>query len=663
MTKAHLSIVVAGCVVLALATTSVVSTQIVGWTWREWVESYALTNLVVGLALAVCGVMIGWFRPRNLVGVLSLIAGMGHLVSAVSIPLCVLGITEGWPEPVTRLLAALFLAGWTLGLPGLFPIALLLFPSGRLPSPSWRPVAILLGGSALFGLLSALVTSEQLVPGEPGSVSLFAVPNAPIAVFEIVLVVVGFVSVLLVLASLILRYVTGDEQTRRQLLWLILALLAMFGLNLQRWATGDGPILLLLSIVFLPAAIAIAIVRYRLLDIRVVLSRTLLYGLLITVVIALYAGLVAAVTLVVPTEADRAVAIFAAVLVALAFNPLRILLQRAIARTFYGTRDDPGDTAHSVTSSINTAADLGGVLSALRASLRLPRVSVRAPEDRILASDGIVASSDDDSHDAPTVMLPLSSAGKDWGLMEVTLRPGERSLHAGDRRALEMVAPLIGMVLRERALVDDLRDARAQTVEARESERHALHRDLHDGLGPTLTSAALRLDAAGNLVDTDPAKARTALAHARSDVSDALREVRRVVYGLRPIPLDEHGLVGALREQAEHPAALTVEVHASDSLPPLSPAVELAAYRVAVEGIANANRHSTGSMVTVDVALAPDAEELLVTVRDNGIPPSDFRAGVGLRSLIDRVEELGGSVDVGPAGSGWTVDARLPLRA
>jgi len=247
--------------------------------------------------------------------------------------------------------------------------------------------------------------------------------------------------------------------------------------------------------------------------------------------------------------------------------------------------------------------------------------------------------------------------------MEVTLRLGERTLHAEDRRALEMIAPLIGMVFRERALVDDLRDARAQTVEARENERHALHRDLHDGLGPTLTSAALRLDAAVNLVETDSTKARATLAHARSDVGDALTEVRRVVYGLRPIPLDEHGLIGALREQAEHPAALTVEVHASDTLPPLSPAVELAAYRVAVEGIANANRHSNGSTVTVDVGLAPGSEELLVTVRDNGLPPPDFRAGVGLHSLVDRVEELGGSVDVGPGGTGWTVDARLPLRA
>lgn len=654
MSDSSTSVVVTGGAALTLAVASIGASVVVGWTWSEYVNSYALTNVVVGLALALCGVMIGWFRPRNRVGIIFMVAGLGHLVSGALAPLGALAVEANWPEPITRLVAAVFLAAWTLGLPSLFFLALLLFPDGRLPSPAWRPVAWLIIGVMLFGVVTAVMTPNGPTPGEPGAVSLFAWPGAPFPVFDAVNSIAAFAMLVLVVASLTFRYVRGEEQTRRQLLWLILAVVAMLLLNLQRWVTGDGPILLLLSTVFLPIAVAIGIVKYRLLDIRVVLSRTLLYGLLIAVVIALYAGMVAVLTLVIPAEADRAVAILVAVAVALAFNPLRLLLQRAIARTFYGVRADPSATAQSVSETLDAAADLAGVLAALRNSLRLPRVAVVAPDGLELAEDGSDA-------DSPRIALSLPSGGEACSVLVVSLRPGERSLHEADRRALALVTPLLGMVLRERALVDDLRDARAQTVESRERERQVLHRDLHDGLGPTLTSAALRIDAAGNVIGSDPGRARTVLADARADVGSALTEVRRVVYGLRPIPLDEHGLIGALREHAEHPAALDVEVTSETALPELSPAVELAAYRVALEGIANANRHSSGSKVTVDVAA--DADVLEVTVRDDGDPPSHYRTGVGIRSLTARVEELGGTVAVGPAPCGWEVEARLPLRA
>lgn len=655
MSDSRTSVVVAGGVALTLATVSIVSSVSVGWTWSDYVDSYAFTNIVVGLALALCGVMIGWFRPRNRVGIIFVIAGLGHLVSGALAPLGALAVAADWPEPITRLMAAIFLAAWTLGLPSLFFLALLLFPDGRLPSLSWRPVAWLIIGVTVFTVATAVMYPHGPTPGASGAVSLFAWPGAPFPLFDAVNSIAAILVLVLVVASLIFRYVRGDEQTRQQLLWLILAVVAILLLNFQRWLTGDGPILLLLGTVFLPVAVAIGIVRYRLLDIRVVLSRTLLYGLLIAVVIAVYAGLVAVLALVVPADADRTVAIMAAVAVALMVNPLRLLLQRAIARTFYGARADLSATAQSVSETMDAAADLTGVLAAVRASLRLPRVAVVTPDGLELAADG------SDTVDSPRVALPLAVGGEACGALMVTLRPGDRSLHTADRRALALVTPLLGMVLRERALIVDLRDARAETVEARETERQVLHRDLHDGLGPTLTSAALRIDAAGNVIDSDPTRARTVLAHARADVSSALTEVRRVVYGLRPIPLDEHGLIGALREHARHPAALDVEVTAEAALPELSPAVELAAYRVALEGIANANRHSSGSKVSVGVAA--DADVLEVTVRDDGNPPPKYRAGVGIRSLIDRVEELGGTVEVGPAPCGWEVEARLPLRS
>jgi len=648
------AIVIAGCAAGALAVTSVAASIAVDWTWSDYVSSYTLTNTVIGLALALCGMMIGWFRPRNTVGVIFLIAGLGHLVSAALTPLSLLALEAGAPQTLTRLMAAVFLGAWWIGLPSLFMLALLLFPDGRLPSPRWRVVAWLIVAYAAFSVVLGVIDPLPTAPGEPAAISLFAAPTAPHAALGVINAIVSLAIVILVVGSLVLRYARGDERMRRQLLWLILAVLAMLVLNLQRWVTGDGPVLLLLSAGLLPIAIAIAIVRYQLLDIRVVLSRALLYGVLIGVIIAIYAGLVATLTWSVPAAGDPTVAIVAAVAVALLFNPLRLFLQRVTARAFYGTRSDPGETAKTLNEQLRTTADMAGALGALRASLRFPHMAVIGADGEEIASDGAR------DPDARSVEIPLFGTGDRAGALTVTLRPGEHILHDADRRSLSLVTPLIGMVLREQSLAADLRAARAQTAEARESERQVLHRDLHDGLGPTLTSAALRIDAAQNVLDADADRARAVLTHARADVSAALAEVRRVVYGLRPIPLDERGLVRALQEQAEHPAALDVEVTA-EALPELSPATELAAYRVAIEGIANANRHSSGSRVVVDLAI--DDQVLRVTVVDDGMPVPGFTPGVGIRSITERVEELGGTVSVGPDAHGWRVAALLPLRA
>ena len=654
MAERRTAIVIAGCAAGALAVTSVAASIAADWTWADYVSSYTFTNTVIGLALALCGVMIGWYRPRNAVGVVFLIAGLGHLISAALAPLSLLALEAGAPQPLTRLMAALVLGAWWVGLPSLFMLALLLFPDGRLPSPRWRVVAWLIVAYAAFSVVLGVMDPVPTAPGEPAAISLFAAPAAPHALLGDINVIVSLAVVVLVVGSLILRYVRGDERMRRQLLWLILAALAMLVLNLQRWITGDGPVLLLLSTAFLPIAIAIAIVRHQLLDIRVVLSRALVYGVLIGVIIAIYAGLVAALTWSVPAAGDPTVAIVAAVTVALVFNPLRLFLQRLTARAFFGTRSDPGETAKTLNEQLRTTPDTAGVIAALRASLRFPHLAVIGANGEEIASDGTP------DPEARGVEIPLFGRGDRVGALTVTLRPGEHILHDADRRSLSLVAPLIGMVLREQSLAADLRAARAQTVEARESERQVLHRDLHDGLGPTLTSAALRIDAAQNVLDADADRARAALTHARADVSAALAEVRRVVYGLRPIPLDERGLVGALQEQAEHPAALEVEVTA-EALPELSPATELAAYRVAIEGIANANRHSSGSRVVVDLAI--DDQALRVTVVDDGMPAPGYKPGVGIRSITERVEELGGTVDVGPDAHGWRVAALLPLRA
>lgn len=652
--RRHTGVIIAWIAAAVLAAASVIAASLAGWGAEEWVSTYTISNLVVGLALAASGLFIAWFRPRHMVGLLLSAGGFGHLVSAAIAPIGWIGLEAGWPEWVTRTLMTVYLCAWTLGLPSLFALALVYFPDGRLPSPRWRWAAWYIVLVTVGGTVSTAIGPFEVLPGVPGSMSILAVPGLSTETLDAVGGLVSSAVVPLTLASLVVRFVRGDARTRRQLMWLILAVLIILVVNLQRFVTGDGPIVLLLSTVVVPIAIAIAIVREGLLDIRVVLSRTLVYGSAITVVIALYAGLVAGLALIVPADADRAVAVVAAVVVALVFNPLLLLARRAIGRLFFGTRDDPVTTAERVGAGIGVHT-LDDVLRELRTTLRMPRLAVMV-DGREVAADG------DEAESAGHATMPLRSGTEPGSHKElvITLRPGESRLHESDSRTLALLAPAIALVLREQRLVADLRLARAQTAEARETERKTLHRDLHDGLGPTLTGAALHIDAARNLINGAPTQAKEVLAQARGDVGEALAEVRRVVYGLRPLALDGHGLVGALREVAARAAGLPVELEVGE-LPDLSPGIELATYRVAVEGIANANRHSTGSRVTV--ALTAHDGTLEISVRDNGTPPASYQPGVGIRSLIDRVEELRGTVTIGPVADGWSVVARLPLRA
>jgi two-component system NarL family sensor kinase len=208
-----------------------------------------------------------------------------------------------------------------------------------------------------------------------------------------------------------------------------------------------------------------------------------------------------------------------------------------------------------------------------------------------------------------------------------------------------------------------VQQARTATVEAAAAERVRLQRELHDGVCPILTSAAFQADAASNLIHTDPAAAELLLDEIRAELRDAIDDVRRVVYGLRPIELDNAGLVGAIRQRLaglppSEPGQIKVEMELPDQWPALSPAVELAAYRIASEAINNALTHSAGHRCLVTITVNGT---LAVTVRDDGRPPPSWTPGVGLRSILERAEELGGTAAAGPTSDGWEVSARLPL--
>ena len=596
--------------------------------------AYSLTNPVIGIGFLAPAVVIAWHRPHNLLVLLLALGGVGHLLAGIGLAGYTWGPVAGWPAWAIAFCLQLMGLAWKLGLGPPFALLLLLFPDGRLPSRRWWWLVWAVGVALALAVVGWFLAPDSVAA------------NAIVQVADLIVTVAAIV-------SLVLRYRRGSEQVRGQILWLVLAVLVILVLNLERAVTGRGPELLLLSFVCVPIAIAIAIVRYRLLDIRLVVSRAVLYGLLIAAVLVAYVGLVALTAAVLPADLATWGPVTSAIVVALALNPARVGLQRLITRLFYGRRAEPAAAAALIGRGLDQVDDLDQVLETARTALRLPALAVYDTDGSPIARTGSVT-----DPDWPSSTIPLRSRDQLLGRLEVALRAGESRLHRADADALALLVGPLALLLRERALVQALRDSRTQVVQARESERSVLHRDLHDGLGPTLTNAAFRADAAANRLASDPVAAAGLLADARVGIRDALADVRRVVYGLRPLALEELGLVGAIREQAARAGRLPVEVTTSTDVGALSPAVELAMYRIATEAITNAQRHSVGTEVGVWLAAEPG--ELHLVVQDDGAPSPAYVAGVGLRSIQERAEELGGRTEIHPGADGWRVSAWIP---
>jgi signal transduction histidine kinase len=214
-------------------------------------------------------------------------------------------------------------------------------------------------------------------------------------------------------------------------------------------------------------------------------------------------------------------------------------------------------------------------------------------------------------------------------------------------------------------LTADLQQSRERLVTAREEERRRLRRDLHDGLGPQLASHSLRLEAARDFIRTNPERAEALLNQLIEKSQGIVVDIRRLVYALRPPALDELGLVGAVREYTAQSElnGLRITLTTPERLPPLPAAVEVAAYRIIQEALTNVIRHAKAQSCQVSLALQETPARLEVEIKDDGVGlPAERHVGIGLTSMRERAEELGGAclVEAGAEG-GTQVKARLPL--
>lgn len=241
-------------------------------------------------------------------------------------------------------------------------------------------------------------------------------------------------------------------------------------------------------------------------------------------------------------------------------------------------------------------------------------------------------------------------------LFDVTLLPLVNAF--ADQAAIAIENAQLFQQIRLHA--DDLQHSRERIVSAREEERRRLRRDLHDGFGPLLASLMLRLDVARGLVDHDSDAAASLLADLKGQVQGMIGDIRRVVYDLRPPALDELGLVATIREYATQIREVNVTVVAPESLPNLPAAAEVAAYRIAMEGLTNVVRHAGAHSCRLCLEVG-EALELEITDDGRGLPEG-VRAGVGLTSIRERAAELGGLCEIeSPEGGGTRVWVRLPL--
>lgn len=592
--------------------------------------SVALAVAVLGLAWAASGLAMALLSRSTVSAIALTVAGVGTLAATITqATMTEATATEASGTPdLTRFL---LIASWALAM----PLAVTAYPELQ-----WRhPVdAVALTTVVGAGILATLKPQSQPVLDATG-------------------IVLGSVLV----AHTWWRLERAHSRTRSALAWLAVVGTgaALIGLVVGFLTqTPAGAVVAILAVALLGPAMLVGATRPDVVDVRVVVVQLVVVAAALIGYIALFTLLASLLEVILGRPAAVAELAVAGGLAALALPALRTALRGVVDELLFGLRADPLDAATHVAGSV-AGSDVGDPVLALRAvreALDLPYAVLRVSGESV-ASSGRSATS--------TTTIALTLGADVVGELEVGLRPGEPSLSRDDRNVLALVAPLLALTARSAALAAALQEAREQSVTAIEEERRRLRRDLHDGLGPRLSGIAFTADAARNSVRADPDAADALLAQLRAETSTAIDEIRGLVYAMRPPALDELGLVSAIRQQAlalrtPQGAPLRLTVQAPPTLPPLTAAVEVAAYRIVVEALTNAARHSGSD--TVAAALSADAGALTVEVHDRGAPRRGrWEAGVGMSSMRERAAEIGGSIEVGPGDTGGRVRARLPL--
>jgi signal transduction histidine kinase len=653
------------------------------------------------LVVRRAGNVIGWF----VLGVGACIAIMGS-ASAYA----VLGIAHPGTLPAPELIA--LLAEWSF-VPvnlALF-FMLLLFPSGTLPSPRWRPLAALALLATALALAGFVVHPRLIGLPAPGGSLMVANPLGIESLGPVLSTVLigtlnswGTVTTALVGAatvSLAVRYRSGGRDLRKQIKWIMVAaavftvaqLAALLGIA----ATGTEanpvttvafavvPIVALLGI---PALITVAILRHGLYQIDVIINRALRYGLLSAALTAIYVLIVVGIGTTAGYAGGPLLNATAALAIAVLFQPLRRRAQLLANRIVYGLRATPyqalADVAQDMAGQLDADVALDRMASVLAGATGAVRVDVWVRVGARLQPRAAWPHGSDPPAAVPItgpvaftepVALPAFDPATravavrhgDELLGAITLqKPRNETVSATEDKLLEHLASQAGLVLRNvrltaelQARIDDLRASRRRLVQAQDTERHRIERNLHDGAQQQLVALNIQLTLLEGAAD-DPGEVRQITGDLRTGLSAALDDLRALARGIYPQLLADQGLRAALRAQADR-APLPVEVDA-DGIGRYPREAEAAAYFCILEALQNVAKYARASRATVALSCPDGHLGFTVTDDGGGFDTAKATHGTGLQGMADRLAAVGGTLRVDSMpGSGTTISGTLPV--
>ena len=636
--------------------------------------------LVASVAFGLLGALLASRRPGNPIGWMFVSVAVVLSLNAVADGVANYGLTTN-PGSVPGAAVGSWLKvwSWTPASGLLLVFVLLLFPDGRLPSRRWRPVAWVGAISIALASVPAAVAGwplrgPKLLYSDEPPPSLPQAFRLAITIQEVAVVLIflcGFLSA----ASLVVRLRRARGEGREQIRWFafggILMLIGLFASTpIVTGSTGFA----LIAVPMLPIAATVAILKYRLYDIDVVINKTVVYAVLAAFFTIVYVAIVVGIGTAIGSRSSRPLTIVAAVVMAVAFQPVRERARGFANRVVYGKRATPyqvlSEFAERMTATYSTDDVLPRMAQILAAGtgatdarvwLRVgDRLRMAAswpaeegpPEELPVVGEELPAFSEGDQ------AFPVLDQGELLGALSVKMPPNE-PLTPVQEKLIRDLASQAGLVLRNVRLIEELRASRQRLVAAQDQERRKLERNLHDGAQQQIVAVTLKQRLIENLVESNPAKAKEMLSQLQGETAEALETLRELARGIFPPLLADRGLPEALRSQARR-SPIPVEVEA-DGVGRYSQELEAAVYFCCLEALQNVAKYAQASRATV--RLFTEDGRLTFTVDDDGrgFDRGATSFGTGLQGMTDRLAAIGGTVEVrSEPGRGTTVVGRIP---
>ena len=657
---------------------------------------------VPSIAIALVGGLIASRQPRNPIGWLLLFGATATALQGLAGQYAVHTVmVDRGSLPGVEWMAWLGSTVGGLVYPGTVVLILLLFPNGRLPSTRWRSVMWLdLALAAVnngLGFLDPAPIASPGVPSVPNPLVLAHINGLEMGPIGYVVFLGGLLVVLAAAVSLVIRLRRARGAEREQVRWVAYALgttvlisiaYTLAGLavpTLQNNVVGNVIVVAGFGL-GLPAAIGVAMLRYHLYDIDIVISRTLVYGTLAVLITAVYVGIAVGIGTLVGSggKPNLGLSILATAIVAVGFQSVRERLQKIANRLVYGKRATPYQVLSEFSGRVAESYAAEDVLPRMASVLRdgtgaeLATVWVRADGRLRRAAASPVSNAGAEPLDLNGSSSPeipgadrsvlVRHQGEVLGALTITKRRGE-SITPIEVKLMDDLAHQAGLVLKNvglsadlQARLVDLRASRQRLVAAQDDERRRLERNLHDGAQQHLVALKVKLGLAEMLASRDPERARATVAELKHDADEALETLRDLARGIYPPLLADRGLPTALQAQARK-ATLPVTIEA-DGIGRYSQDTEAALYFCILEALQNIQKYAQASSAVV--RLREDGDRLSVEVADDGrgFDVSTTIRGNGLTNMEDRLDALGGTLQIASSpGNGTTLRMILPVSA